>query len=104
MEPGYFKCDYCKAIIFGYSDGECMFCDTPLTEITKHEFDLETIKIRPIIGARCLSSFGEGDVLRNSVVVDIDEQNKTYTVVAEGLGTKMSGIPFKKWRPIITPA
>lgn len=101
MEAKYFKCDYCKAIGFGYSE-KCMFCDTPLDEISKEQFDLETIKIRPMIGAKCRSSFGENGVLRNCEVVAIDENNKTYTVIAEGLGTKMSGIPFKKWRPIIS--
>jgi hypothetical protein len=104
IKAKYNRCDYCKSIQFGYSD-KCMFCDTPLTEISKEFFESiisESRKNKIEIGKRCKVNFGEGggNVLRNSVVVDVDEKNKTYSVEADGLGFKMSNISFSRWRPI----
>jgi hypothetical protein len=105
INPKYSTCDYCKAYQFGYSK-KCMFCDTPLTEISKEDFDsavAEAQRNTIVIGKKCKVNFGEGngDILRNAVVIAVDDKNKTYTVEADGLGFKISNIPFSIWRPIV---
>lgn len=49
------------------------------------------------VGAKCLANFGEGEVLRNCTVIDVNEDG--FTVEADGLGWKMGPIPMAKFRP-----
>ena len=46
---------------------------------------------------KCQQNFGE-EILRNCTVVDVTKD--TFTVVADGLGWKMSNIPLEKFRPL----
>lgn len=48
------------------------------------------------VGAKCQQNFGE-EILRNCTVTEVTENG--FTVVADGLGWKMSNIPLDKFRP-----
>jgi hypothetical protein len=52
---------------------------------------------KPYKGAKCLVN--DGDALRNATVDNVDLLNKKYDVFIDGIGTKISNIPFTVWRP-----
>lgn len=53
---------------------------------------------KPVVGDKCTQIF---DVGRICEVVEVGDSS--FTVVADGLGWKMSNIPFGKFRPLPTP-
>jgi len=48
------------------------------------------------LGSKCLQDFGEG-FLRICTVVEVNYIS--FTIIADGLGWKMSNIPIAKFRP-----
>lgn len=50
------------------------------------------------IGDKC--KVHDGIAMRNATVESVDTDNQTYTVIIDGLGTKISNIPFSIWRPV----
>lgn len=50
------------------------------------------------VGDKC--HVHDGDAMRNATVESFDLEKRTYSVIIDGLGTKISNIPMTIWRPI----